>query len=166
MMPETNVIHWGGSQVEAAKGANAPPADLSLEQTFLRSRIRSLREARAKLGRVLDPLSPMLARICRVDAALRRHGVATLAATRDETLLYLANAWDCEDTGLFDPRPKANVALALDWSLAATVLPPALAALHQSASLKLELQKLLKGDFPRTQAYLDRLVELEPRDTA
>src|SRR5579859_2425214 len=109
-LPGTNVVHWKGSLCEPAERAGLSPAESSLERTFLESRIRSVKAARARLGRLLDPLSPMLARVCRVEAALRRHGVSALAAARNEMLLYLANAWDCPGMGLFDPRPAANLA--------------------------------------------------------
>ncbi len=161
-MPETNVIHWNGSRGQPVGYATLSPAELSLEPTFLRSRIRSLRAAGAKLRRVVDPLSPLLTRIRRVDAALRQHGVSGLAAARNEMLTYLANAWDCRSVGLFDPRPAANFALALDWGLAAAVLPTALAALQKSPGLIRELQTILNGSFPRAQSYLDQLWQLEP----
>ncbi len=165
-MPETSVIHWSSSRAEPVVHAHSSSPSFPAERSFLQSRIRSVKEARAKLGRVLDPISPLLARISRVDEALRQHGVSAIAATREETLIYLANAWDCQGTGLFDPRPAANLALALDWGLAATVLPTVLAALQRSPNLKLELRTLLNGNFPRAQAYLDQLRQLEPHDQA
>ena|SRR5579859_997217 len=136
---EISVIHRSGSWTEPLGSTNSSPPNLPLEQAFLQSRIRSPKQARAKLGRVLDPLSPMLARIRGLDATLQQHGVAGLAATRNAMLLYLANAWDCQGAGLFDPRPAANLALALDWGLAATILPTALSALQKSPGFKLEL---------------------------
>jgi hypothetical protein len=107
-MPETSVIHWTGSLAEPLIQANTSPHNLLVERTFLRSRIRSLKEVRARLGQVLEPTSPMLDRIGRVGALLRQHEVITLAAARNEMLRYLANAWDCQNMGLFDPRPEAN----------------------------------------------------------
>ena len=157
LTPQISVIHWGGNWTEPDGQSNSAPSNLPVEQAFLQARIRSPKVARARLGRVLDPNCPMLARIRRVDTALQQQGVSGLAATRKETLLYLANAWDCQGTGLFDPRPAINLALALDWGLATTALPLAQAALQESPGLKGELHRLLNGSFPRAQAYLDRL---------
>jgi hypothetical protein len=164
--PEPNVIHWSSAQGDPADGVNVSPAEVTLERTFLRSRIRSAKDARAKLGRLLDPVSLMLARIGRVEAALRLHGVTPLTAARNEVLLYLANAWDCQNVGLFDPRPAANLALALDWGLTAAVLRTALGTLQKSPGLKRELQTLLNGSLRGAQANLDQLRKLEPYDQA
>ena len=161
-MPVTYVIHWGDGWMEPVGQPISSPPNLPVEQAFLQSRIRSPRQARAKLDRVLDPFSPMLARVSRVEAALRRHGVTALTAARNEMFLYLANAWDCQNLGLFDPRPAANLALALDWGLTTAILPTALGTLQKSPGLKQELQTLLNGSFPRAQAYLGQLRPLEP----
>ena len=68
---------------------------------------------------------------------------------KTELLIHLANAWDSNGAGLFDLKPEINLALALDWSLAGTVLPHALGALQASPGLRAELQRLLSGGFPR-----------------
>ena len=109
----------------------------------------SLSAACCKLRRVIRQPGPMAALTYQLEAALSHGAVPELLAMKTELLIYLANAWDSNGAGLFDLKPEINLALALDWSLAGTVLPHALGALQASPGLRVELQTLLSSGFPR-----------------
>ena len=74
-----------------------------------------------------------------------------------EAMIYLANAWSRRGAGLFAPSPTTNLEIALDLSIAQSVLPHAQASIQQSPALREELHATLNGKFPRSAALLESL---------
>ena len=74
-----------------------------------------------------------------------------------EAMIYLANSWSRRGAGLFAPSPTANLEIALDLSIAQSILPHAQTAIQPSPALGEELRAMLNGRFPRSAAVLQSL---------
>ncbi len=72
-------------------------------------------------------------------------------------MIYLANAWSWRGAGLFAPSPTANLEIALDLSIAQSVLPHAQAVIQRSPALREELRSMLNRKFPRSMALVESL---------
>jgi hypothetical protein len=154
LLSMTTIIHWAGSEVEAARPSSHVEAIPNGESEFLRSLVRDERAARLKLQRVLGKRLPGVWPLVRIEALSRQQMADPPPSVPGEAMIYLANAWSRRGTGLFDPSPTANLEIALDLSIAQSVLPHAQASMQQSPALREELRATLNGKFPRSAALL------------
>ena len=154
LLSMTTIIHWAGSEVEAAWPSYHVEAIPNGESEFLRSLVRDERAARLKLQRVLGKRLPGVWPLIQIESLLRRHVGDPPPRVLGEAMIYLANAWSRRGAGLFAPSPTANLEIALDLSIAQSVLPHAQASIQRSPGLREELRATLNGKFPRSAALL------------
>ena len=157
LLSMTTIIHWAGSEVEAAWPSYHVEAIPNGESEFLRSLVRDERAARLKLQRVLGKRLPGVWPLVRIEALSRQQMADPPPSAPGEAMIYLANAWSRRGAGLFAPSPTANLEIALDLSIAQSVLPHAQAAIQRSPGLREELRATLNGKFSRSAASLEGL---------
>src|SRR3990172_7730118 len=143
LLSMTTIIHWAGSEVEAAWPSSHVEAIPNGESEFLHSLVRDERAARLKLQHVLGKRLPAVWPLIRIETVLRRHGVDLPPSVPGEAMIYLANAWTRRGPGLFDLSPTTNLEIALDLSIAQSVLPHAQASIQRSPALRQELRATL-----------------------
>ena len=91
-----------------------PPPPVGLQRAMLTATSHTPRQARARLDAILGrgglkTLGPS----AELAALLLEGGVPVTRALREETLVYVANSFDGEGQGLFDPQdPRRNAQLA------------------------------------------------------
>jgi hypothetical protein len=154
LLSMTTIIHWAGSEVEAAWPSYHVEAIPNGESEFLRSLVRDERAARLKLQHVLGKRLPAVWLLVRIEALLRQQMADPPPSVPGEAMIYLANAWSRRGAGLFAPSPTTNLEIALDLSIAQSVLPHAQASIQRSPALREELRATLNGKFPRSAALL------------
>ncbi len=157
LLSMTTIIQWAGSEVEAARPSSHVEAFPNGESEFLRSLVRDERAARLKLQHVLGKRLPGVWPLLQIETLLRRYVVDLPPSVPGEAMIYLANVWTRRGAGLFDPSPTTNLEIALDLSIAQSVLPHAQASMQQSPALREELRATLNGKFPRSAALLEGL---------
>lgn len=157
LLSMTTIIQWAGSEVEAARPASYVEAFPNGESEFLRSLVRDERAAQLKLQHLLGKRLLGVWPLIRIETLLRRYVVDLPPSVPGEAMIYLANAWSRRGTGLFDLSPTTNLEIALDLSIAQSVLPHAQAAIQRSPALGEELRAMLDGKFPRLAAVLQSL---------
>jgi hypothetical protein len=157
LLSMTTSIQWAESEVEAARPSSHVDASPNGESEFLRSLIRDERAARLKLQHVLGKRLLGVWPLIQMETLLRRYMADPPPSVPGEALIYLANAWTRRGAGLFDPLPTTNLEIALDLTIAQSVLPHAQAAIRQSLALRKELCAMLGGKFPRSAAVLHSL---------
>jgi len=157
LLSMTTIIQWAGSEVKVARPSSHMEATANGESEFLRCLVRDERVARLKLQHVLGKRLPGVWPLIQIETILRRYVVDLPPSVPGEAMIYLANAWTRSGAGLFDPSSTTNLEIALDLSIAQSVLPHAQAAIQQSPALREELRAVLNGKFPRSAAILQSL---------
>lgn len=157
LLSRTTIIQWPTGDVEAARPSSDVKAIPDGESEFLHSLIRDGRAARLKLQRVLGTQLPGVWPLIQIETLLRQHVADPPPSAPGDAMIYLANAWTKRGARLFDPSPTANLEIALDLSIAQSVLPHAEAAIQRSPALREELRAMLNGKFPRSAALLEGL---------
>jgi hypothetical protein len=154
LLEMATVIHWSGDN-KAIPRLNHP-AGAAGENTYLRTRVRTEREACLRLRPILEQEPASLQPLFQVENVLRQHAVALPPWVRGAALAYLANAWDERGNGLFDRHAARQRAVAFDLALAQYVLPHVSGA-EPDAELYRQLEPVLASGFPRATAALDRM---------
>jgi hypothetical protein len=159
LLSKATIVRWPDVGVEPtarATGATGVPVPGG-ELEFLRSCIRSERKARQRLEHLpgwhphtLDPLH-------QVAGLLEEYGVDLPCSVIGEAVIYLANAWTKGNNGLFTSANDRNLAIALDFAIAQTLLPRGLKELRRSTAMQRQLHEVLDGRFPRSTAFLQSL---------
>ncbi|HLB48063.1 MAG TPA: hypothetical protein VJL59_13740 [Anaerolineales bacterium] len=158
LLSMTTIIQWqADEELEAALPSSPVRALSNGDSEFLRSLVRDERAARLKLQHVLGKRLPAVWPLIRIETVLRRHVVDLPPSAPGEAMIYLANAWTRRGPGLFDLSPTTNLEIALDLSIAQSVLPHAQASIQRSPALREELRATLNGKFPRSAALLESL---------
>jgi hypothetical protein len=152
LLERATVIHWPG----ASKAISRPnrPTCAAGERTYLRARIRTKREACLKLSRILEQDPESLQPLFQVEEVLRQHVIVLPPWVRGAVLVYLANAWDEDGSGLFDRHAARQRAVAFDLALAQYVLPHITRAASNS-NLNRRLKSVLAKSFPHAAATLE-----------
>jgi hypothetical protein len=157
LLSKATIILWTGVGVEpGARGTGAIGLPWS-EREFLSSCIRSERKARQRLERLPGWQPQALEPLHQVADLLEEYGVELPHSVIGEAVVYLANAWTKGGNGLFAPEDSRNLALALDFAIAQTLLPRGLKTIGRSSALQRQLQEMLDGQFPRSAASLRSL---------
>jgi hypothetical protein len=108
----------------AAVAPELPLPPVGLQRIMLRAAVHDGRTARARLTAILG--RPGLRRLGpspALAAAMLEGGLAVTAALREDTLAYVANSFDDEGRGLFDPaNPRRNAQLAYDAQIVQRLL--------------------------------------------
>ncbi len=154
LLSKANIIHWPaveaeGTEYPAETGADCPEDETS----FLHACIRNEKAARQKLHRILGNFWEALGPLMAVEGLAECWGVSLPGSVTDEVLIYLANAWSPEGIGLFNGPPSENLAIALDFATAQTILPRVARTVQYSAARRDWLQQTLHA-FPYSEAYL------------
>lgn len=152
-----NVVEWPAIALMRTPDTPLPAPGRDYGHEFLASMVRTEAEARLKLRRVLHQSPAALGPLACLEDALRQHAGALLAALRIELLVYLANAFSRTGQGLFDPRPLANVEMALDWAVATVLLPRVCGRLERTPAFALDLHRVCAGRWPNAARALEVL---------
>lgn len=132
---------------------------ISEEQVFLHSSIRSRQAAYFKIHSVLrrqrEPLKPLM----QIEALLREEIGSFLYRLIDETIIYLANSWSRLGNGLYAPSTTDNLAIALDMAFSQILLPGIVDTIRHIDDLRKQLNSVLAGQFPRSNAFISLLAE-------
>jgi len=132
---------------------------ISVEQEFLRSRIRSRQAVYFKIHSILrwqpQPLRPLM----QIEVLLREEVGSFLYWLIDETIVYLANSWSRLGNGLFAPSTPVNLAISLDLAFSQILLPGLVDTIRRMEFLREQLQSVLAGQFPRSNAFINSLAE-------
>lgn len=101
-----------------------PLPPVGLQRIMLGAVAHDLRRARARLGSILDRrVAGQLGPSPEVAAALLEGRVPISRALREDTLAYVANSFDSEGRGLFDPGdPQRNAQVAYDAQIVQRLL--------------------------------------------
>jgi hypothetical protein len=111
-----------------------PAANLSTEagilpqdvrqNVFLHARVNSAADARAQLDSLAsDFTAVILEALVTLNTALDAAELGFAYRVRDEILIYCANAFDTDGSGLLDLNPDANLRVALDIQIVQKILP-------------------------------------------
>ena len=153
----TNVLAWpanGDGPLRRFKRAQAIQCG---GEEVQRSLIRDEGAARLKLRFVLGKDALGSTSFPRWETASEKRGAWLPTYVRSELVVYLANAWTEDGTGLFHPSPDTNAEIALDWALAQIVLPRMRTVLRKSPALLEDIRALSNGEFPQVEAFLEAL---------
>jgi hypothetical protein len=155
---ETVIVPWPAVAVRPPAGRRSVTPGLpSAERLFLSSCIRSEKAAFDKLHHIQGWRPQLMWPLVVVEDLLRRHGAALSDWAMGEAMIYVANAWSADGRGLFDPAPGRNLAIALDFAVAQSLLLPAGESIQRSPALYRRLAGALTGGFPRSAGFLHAL---------
>ncbi len=111
------------------QNANGPSCPISTdtlwsgEKIFLASCFRGVepayRHLHNVLGRQRTPLEPLI----EIKSLIEKHQVKIPTQVTNDIMIYLANAWSIDGTGLFDRSILRNLEQALDYAIAQLLLP-------------------------------------------
>ena len=156
LLSQATVILWS-SGPSSSSTLHPEHRQTGAGRRFLASRVRSRQAACRKLLRLPTSVSSAMRTLHQIELALARHGVALPASAVDDVLIYLANAWTDEGTGVFDRDPEGNLQTALDLAVSQNVLPHALAELRALPRLSRQLSRLFQPELPRASTLLTSL---------
>lgn len=89
-----------------------------------------------------------------VKTLFRKHGYSMPDDVQTETILYLANAWDRQGSGLFSEHSATNSSIALDFALAQILFPRVKRELRESPELLAELARWADERLPCSSLWL------------
>ena len=123
LMACASIITWPGRRGDEA-GTRAGRSITRLNEVdFVGSAIRHPQPALRRLRRIngwhTAPLRPLYA----TRRILEAYGLPEARRTLGEALVYVANAWMPDGSGIFDRSFPGNIGRALDFALVSTVLP-------------------------------------------
>lgn len=152
----TEVRLAGAGKARRAAPPEIPPRER--QRLFLGARVAGVTEAENKLaavhrsypGRVLAALSGL-------NDLLQTRGMHFGYRVRDETLMFLANAFDASGAGLLAERPDENLAIGLDLQIVQKALPRVSGTQEALERLLLDLEAWAGDAYPRTRAKLARM---------
>lgn len=157
LLSMATVIQWPDTQAELDTDHTQPSQVAGAESEFLRSRLRTEQAARCKLHRIMGWRLQVLQPLYKIAGLLREHAVRLPRSVIGEAIVYLANAWSRQGTGLFDPATPRNAAIALDLAIAQTILPRITDVLRQSAAVRAQLRDILKEHSPHSLTFMGSL---------
>lgn len=132
---------------------------ISAEQVFLHSSIRSRQAVYFKIHSILrrqrEPLKPLM----QIEALLREEVGSFLHRLIDETIVYLANSWSRLGNGLYASSTSDNLAIALDLAFSQVLLPGIVDTIRNIDDLRKQVNSVLAGQFPRSNAFISSLAE-------
>ena len=158
LVSKTSLIHWlpdGNNPPDLPSGQ---PDDINVEKKFLKSCLRNAQSAYQRLYSLLksqkQPIWPLFETI----KVLQKHKIFLPNSMIQSAMIYIANSWSTNGTGLFSKNDSKNLAVALDFAIAQTYLLPIEDKLLNSAALRKSLQALFQGRFPQSSILLTNLV--------
>ncbi|MEM5789256.1 MAG: hypothetical protein AAGU11_18235, partial [Syntrophobacteraceae bacterium] len=158
LLSGATVIEMRGSLLSQHHLGVQPAASLpGSEEVFLRSCIRTEREARRKVGSILKQKLEKLQPLVHINKVLTQYRVQAPQSALAQTLIYLANSWTEEGDGLFASNPSDNLAIALDFAIANTFLAHVELPLRDSAALRFKLRDTIGAQFSYSTNYLECL---------
>lgn len=152
LLSGATVIEWPANVSVQQPVATCESPNLSRE--FIHSSIRSHQKACEKLFSVVEGTKQPLRAIMLIQGVIQEYGLEFSPALLDEVILYLANAWSQQGSGLFDDSKSRNLAIASDLAVTQLVLPHYLEEIRSSGSLHGDLCSILDAHLPRSSAFL------------
>jgi hypothetical protein len=157
LLSQTTVIYWPETSSAFFPCHPLTTMITGNETEFLATCIRSERAGRSKLRCLSELRSIAVHPLTRVENLMRTHGVQLPGSVLEEVIVYFANSWSRDGSGLFDPSPSRNREIALDLATSQILLPHGWETIQRSGFLRSELRETLGDDCPYSQAFLDRL---------
>jgi len=155
LISETMIIPWPAAVVRQPTGRRAVgPILPAAESVFLRSCIRREEAAFDKLHHTQGWQPQSMWPLVVVEDLLKQHQGLLSDCAMGEAMIYVANAWSAKGQGLFDRTTARNMAIALDFAIAQSLLLPAGEAIRGSAALYARLAGMLTRRFPCSAAFL------------
>jgi hypothetical protein len=154
----TTVIHSPAIDPLPSNGFSRLSPRLENQKTLLRECIRDENTACAKLRHLPGWQTNAIRPALEVVSIFLKHGFSLpTRQITSEVLIYLANSWSFNGSGLFGRTFQANLDIALDYAMLQFVMPYAWGEIGRSASLRQDLINILGGRFPRCLARLCQL---------
>lgn len=158
----TTVVSWAATATQRPTQNGAFPSYderslLDQGAIFLAAAVRDEKQAWGKLSDVVGWQQINLEVWRAARAIIHKHGVPVPHAVQAETIIYLANAWDSQGSGLFAKDVIDNLTVAQDFALAQFLLPRLRRELREAPSLVAELERLAGARLPVSSAWLKAL---------
>lgn len=157
LLSNTTVIQWPkrptGHLLCPMSGGRYPAA----EKYLLRSYVRNEQAVSKKLHTLLSwkrqPFLPLFL----IESLFEEEAIPLPRTLFYEALIYLANSWSRQGSGLFHSAPADNLSTAIDLVIAQSYLPRCGKWIRRSNVLQEKLRELLKGNYPRAASTLAAL---------
>lgn len=157
LLSSTTVIHWPeesiGRLLCPVNAVSFPAAEKSFLGSYVRNEQAVYKKLHTLLGWQRQPVLPFFL----ISSLLEKEGIPLPRTLVKEGMIYLANSWSAQGSGLFHPSPTENLATALDLAIAQTYLMRAGQWIQRSKPLQIKLEELLDEKFPRSAAIMAAL---------
>ena len=158
LVSKTSLIHWlpdGNNPSDLPLGQ---PDDIHAEKTFLKSCLRNVQSAYQRLYSLLKSQKQAFLPLFQTINVLQKHKIFLPNSMIQSAMIYIANSWSTNGTGLFNQNDSKNLGIALDFAIAQTYLLPIEDRLMDSAALRKSLQTLFQGRFSQSNILITNLV--------
>ncbi len=153
LLDRVGIVEVSGLVPEMADPSQPRCPPVGRQRSFVRSTLRDPERARRRLQSI-EMLSEFYRLLGALPAVLR----AAIGPVRQEgLLLYTANSFTAEGTGLLDGEPLTNLRHAIDLQLAQRLLPCVASDAPWSMEQKEEILEQMGRSYPRAHARARRL---------
>ena len=159
LMACASIITWPGRRGDESSTRVGRSITRLNEVDFVRSAIRHPKPALRRLRRFNGWHTASLRPLYATWRILEAYGLPETRRTLGEALIYIANAWMPDGSGIFDRSFPGNIWRALDFALVSTVLPRLEAWDGPVDKVADDLAPVLRHRYLRMARSLDWLVD-------
>lgn len=145
----TSLILWNPIESKTVDLSTGNEPLINSEKTFLRSCLRNVQMAFQKLYLILKSQRQAFFPLVQTGRILKEHKILMTNSMIQSAMVYIANSWSANGTGLFSQDTSSNLDIALDLAIAQTFLLPIEDRLADSVVLRRNLLSIFRDRFPR-----------------
>ena len=147
---KASLIHWNPVENDNLDLSTGNEPLINSEKTFLSACLRNVQIAFQKLYLILRNQPQAFFPLFQTAIVLKRHKILMPNSVIQSAMVYIANSWSTNGTGLFSRDTSTNLNIALDLAISQTLLMPVEDKLADSAILRKNLISIFRDRFPQS----------------
>jgi hypothetical protein len=148
LLSKTSLIHWTRDDDRSIILPTVQDTFVQAEKAFLKSCLRNVQVAFQKLYLLLRSQREAFFPLSQTNRILQKQKIVVPSSVLQSAMVYIANSWSENGTGLFSLDTQTNLGIALDHAIAQTYLLPFEDKLVDSAALRKNLRSYFRDRFP------------------